>query len=143
MKIKAEILKRLSEAAKDKPFEIGGILGMNAQNIVTEVAFDIPKCAAHPCEYCPNVQYLNKIIAKWQMKHIAFCGIFHTHFADVNSLSAGDKKYIKEILLAMPAYIKKLYFPIYTIPGGKLWVYAADMDGGDFIIQSEKAETIE
>lgn len=122
--IKKDILNSLNEQISNRPPESGGILGSSG-NVITEIAFDKPNNNQHPCSYCPNVEYLNSIIHKWSEQKIEFAGIFHTHFADVTTLSSGDKRYIKKILLAMPDGTECLYFPVYALPSRALIMYHA------------------
>ncbi len=135
--IKKDILEKLDNQIGDEPPEIGGILGKDKRNIITEIAFDHPAVITHPCSYYPNVNYLNGIIKEWNDNGIEFAGMFHTHFSDVETLSVGDKVYIRKILSSMPAGIKELYFPIYTLPERKLVLYRAYLIEDKLIINKE------
>ena len=52
-------------------------------------------------------------------------GLYHIHFNDVKSLSAGDVRYINEIMYSMPAEIDKLYFPLVILPSKEMICYSA------------------
>lgn len=120
------------------PYEIGGLLGSRGEEVIDEIAVDaaaIPP--ARRCSYTPDVERLNRIIAQWSRNGIALRGVFHTHFAGVRSLSAGDKKYIQTIMEAMPACVEYLYFPIYVIPDRVLVCYKAVVVNGWVDIREE------
>lgn len=52
-------------------------------------------------------------------------GVFHTHFYGVNTLSEGDRAYIKQIMAAMPDGLECLYFPLIVFPDKEMIVYQA------------------
>lgn len=140
--IKKDIFKKLNNQIGNDPPESGGILGYDEHNIISEIAFDQPTVITHPCSYYPNVNYLNGIIKEWINNGIKLAGIFHTHFSDVETLSVGDKIYIRKILSSMPADIDKLYFPIYTLPSRKLILYSACLINDNLIINREHFKII-
>lgn len=140
--IKKDILKKLNNQIGNEPPESGGILGYDKHSIISEIAFDKPTVVTHPCSYYPNVNYLNGIIKEWNDNGIKFAGIFHTHFLDVETLSVGDKIYIRKILSSIPVDIDKLYFPIYTLPGRKLILYSAYLIEDNLIINREHFKII-
>ena len=111
MKIYKKLYGYILNNVSKKPPESGGILGKK-NGIVCNVYFDKGIITEKMCSYEPNVELLNNIIEKWQQENIDFCGIFHTHFYGVKTLSDGDKEYINRIITAMPENINKLYFPI-------------------------------
>ena len=94
------------------PPEMGGILG-GKKGIVSTFVIDTGlETIDNYGHYRPNVMMLNQIINNWAKQEISFYGIFHSHFPGGDQLSLGDKKYIFQIMQAMPLQINKLYFPI-------------------------------
>lgn len=143
MKIKRELLERLHNKIPDHPPEIGGIFGSKDMNTITDFVVDRGMdegCCV--CSYTPNTDYLNLCIEKWVDSEIHFMGIFHTHFADVNTLSSADKDYIEQILNVMPEEISRLYFPVYTLPNRKITAYVAERFDNKILIYNEKVELI-
>lgn len=140
--IKKDILEKLNNQIGDEPPEVGGILGKDKHNIITEIAFDHCTTITHPCSYYPNVNYLNGIIKKWNDNEIDFAGMFHTHFSNVETLSVGDKIYIEKILISMPVGINELYFPIYTLPNRKLILYRAYLIENKLITNKEHFDIV-
>ena len=93
MKIQIEILKCLNDSITGEPPEIGGILGSLDGDTITHFVMDeIGLMPKRMCSYSPNVNFLNNCIENWTQDNISFKGIFHTHFAGVNSLSKADEK---------------------------------------------------
>jgi len=91
--------------------ETGGILG-GKDNIITEFKFDKGTSQSSKQHYYPNIQKLNNCIENWQDRDIQFYGIIHSHLKEERTLSDGDLKYIRTIILSMPTHITFLYFPI-------------------------------
>lgn len=143
MKINREILVGLESKTKELKYETGGIIGSKGDGIITDIIFDFNENQSHPCSYSPNTAYLNASIEQWCKENIQFCGIFHTHFCNVKSLSCGDKKYIYEILKSMPDNVKSLYFPIYILPSRDLIPYLAYIDNNELCIKEETIEIID
>lgn len=123
------------------PPEMGGILGIRS-NVIREVEFDKGLDTGLICTYAPNVDYLNDVIEKWSEENIEFCGIFHTHFYGVRTLSDGDREYINSILLAMPENMDRLYFPIVLPEEKKLVSYLATRNGKEIQIVEEAVEVL-
>ena len=112
------------------PPECGGILGMH-DDIIMYVEFDIKQTnSTHMCSYYPDVNFFNNIIRKWASEGIAFKGMFHTHFANVKTLSDGDIEYIEKIMNAVKESADHLYFPVYILPDRDLIVYLASLKNG-------------
>lgn len=111
MKIQQEIFKQILENSPTPPPEVGGIIG-GKDNIIT--CYFADKGSKDNCydSYYPDVVLLNKQISVWKKNDIDFYGIYHTHFEGDNVLSYSDRKYIINIMQAMPDYISQLYFPI-------------------------------
>ncbi len=69
-------------------------------------------------------------------------GIFHTHFANVSTLSCADIVYIENIMRAMPETVQHLYFPLYLLPSRELVCYQACLKEGLLKITQEPCQTI-
>ena len=67
--------------------------------------------------------------------------MFHTHAYQWDSLSGADIYYIKNIMDAMSAKIKFLYFPI-VYPGKYIKVYKALKNSVPFIMSDEKIQFV-
>lgn len=139
--INKDILNKLRTQISNEPPESGGIFG-SQNDVITKIAFDKINNICHACSYYPNIKYLNSIIEEWGKQGIRFAGIFHTHFADVSTLSSGDKEYIKRILLAMPDNVDKLYFPVYALPSRNLTMYCACINNNELRICTEDFELV-
>ena len=143
MQIKKSVIEVMKETVTGLCYETGGIIGAHNETI-TEIVMDLPKKEiSRACSYEPDVNFLNGEIEKWSNKGITFKGIFHTHFANVKTLSSADKDYICNIMNAMPPYISKLYFPIFTLPDCKLTGYSANRFADKMIISGELIEIVE
>ena len=119
-----DVVNALNETICDLPPETGGVLGSDSDNVVTHYVHDVgvndlSKC----CSYTPNVGLLNKCISEWCGRGIRLMGVFHTHFAGVETLSQADIVYIESIMRAMPQEINQLFFPIYVLPDRNIIVY--------------------
>ena len=101
MRICREIFDEIVNVAIDAPPEIGGIIG-GENNVVKAHHMDMGISSVKACSYTPNVSLLNGIISEWSTEGIQFMGIYHTHFFEVRTLSEGDIRYIRNILLGMP-----------------------------------------
>lgn len=142
MKIYRDILEHLLLLMPQNPPEIGGILG-TSNNIIDKFQLDKGLSTTCGCYYTPNTKFLNTIIHSWEKERVKFSGIFHTHFFNVNTLSSGDKKYITEIMQAMPDEIYALYFPIITIPEMSITPYIATRYENCINIEQDKFVIIE
>lgn len=129
MIIKKNVHDYIVNNVPDFNFESGGMLGADYKKIITSVQLDagLHFQGMKICSYYPDTDMLNKCILEWSKKDITFSGIFHTHFSEVASFSAGDLKYIKEILLAMPEEIDTVYFPLLLMPERKLIPFKAQL----------------
>lgn len=126
MKIDENALNIINASIDGKPPETGGILGSLDGQIITDVIMDQKEeSIGHACSYSPNVHYLNACLEDWLSAGKFFMGIFHTHFVGVKTLSGADKKYIVDIMNAMPQEINTLYFPIFVLPDRELVCYKA------------------
>lgn len=130
----AKIIRGVAKAA----YETGGILGETA-GVVCHVELDagLGQSGLNKCYYSPDTQKLNKCISVWQKHYINFCGIFHSHLGNNESLSEGDLCYIRKIMLAMPEHIKKLYFPLIVLPKNKMKLFTAVRYGQEIKIAED------
>lgn len=114
------------------PPETGGILGGKA-GITSTYAIDLGLHSFDSYDhYYPDIKKLNQIINDWAEKGISFYGIFHSHFPGGKQLSLGDKKYIFQIMMAMPQEVSELFFPI--ILPDKMVGYRASRCGSEIHI---------
>lgn len=125
MKILRKAYNSLLNDTPPLPPETGGILGGN-DGIISEIFFDQNEDIHNaPAIYVPNIGLINKTIESWERTGISFYGMFHSHYSRDRELSPGDRKYILEIMRAMPRTISRLYFPI-ILPGEAVFGYHAD-----------------
>ena len=136
MRICRDIYNNILISVNEIPPESGGILG-ERDKIVQFVEYDEGVKNEKMCSYSPNVEKLNLVIQDWQRKGIMFCGIFHTHFFGVETLSEGDILYIKSIMKQMPLEIKKLFFPIVVLPQREMIVYVVNREQEQLIIKKD------
>jgi len=124
------------------PPETGGILGGKC-GIITHCRFDSGRNrSAAPAHYHPNISFLNQVIQQWQVHDISFLGLFHSHYSNDTELSLSDKRYIAEIMNAMPTAIHTLYFPI-VLPGKEIIGYRADKYRSRINIVYDKIEILQ
>lgn len=117
MIIKKPLLEQLAVLIPDEPPETGGILGCEENGIITHIVLDKGlEVSGQCCSYYPNVTFLNQCIETWMALGIRFWGLFHTHFAGVETLSKEDFLYIQKIMMAMPPSVTELLFPVYVLP---------------------------
>ncbi len=137
MRIQEKIYNNIINFADDCRCECGGILGGKKDNCIADVFFDKGKDMGYPCVYKPDVESLNRQIKKWQLEHIQFMGMFHTHVGNATGLSETDRDYIRVIMQAMPENITNLYFPILVLPQKELIAYRAIKAEGEIQIKME------
>lgn len=95
--IRRETIDKIFLSIKQYFYETGGIIGVDEEGIVAAFEFD-QYCSKNPHEYCPNVDFLNRIINKeWVSNNIEFIGFVHSHI-DNCEISYQDIKYSREIL---------------------------------------------
>ncbi|MGN0568324.1 MAG: Mov34/MPN/PAD-1 family protein [Acutalibacteraceae bacterium] len=136
MKISKQAYNQLVFDSELAPPEIGGVLG-GVNGCIRQVVFINGFSDKNLACYMPDVSKMNALIDKWSCNSIDFYGIFHTHPYCCTRLSNEDRRYIKEIMLAMPTDIKKLYFPI-VIPKTKIIAVKAVKRSGETKILYEK-----
>lgn len=141
MKIEQVIYEQILQNQRIIPPETGGILG-GCNNIICANQYDKGVQTERKCSYTPNVKMLNEVIRKWHQKNILLMGIYHTHFFDIETLSEGDKKYIKIILKSMPEMINQLYFPLIIMPKRTMLCYVAKIKSGKVVIKKDKLEIV-
>lgn len=127
----------------DSNVEFGGIIGRDENGVITEVFVDKGKRFKDMplCCYYPDVDRLNGIIEKWSEDGIEFCGIYHTHYAEIGSFSVFDMDYMRNILNAMPEDRKKLYFPLLLLPKAKLRSYVVSFSSnGEISVTADKID---
>lgn len=139
MKIQKNVFEEIIKAVPYVPPESGGIIGGTNQ-VVTHFVLDNGTFLSNGYDiYAPDTLFLNNTIQRWKQDGIDFYGVFHCHFSNSILLSNGDKRYITQIMNAMPQYINKLYFPI-IFPRENMIVYRADRVGKDICLASEDIE---
>ena len=138
MKIKETVFKEIMESPVPPP-EVGGIIG-GRDDIIT--CYFADKGSKENCydSYYPSTDLLNEQIAVWQSRGIEFYGIYHTHFAGDDGLSCSDRRYIVNIMQAMPPQVTWLYFPIVFRDG--MLVYRAVREKNIVKILPEEMEII-
>ena len=140
MEIYEEVLDLIAEVAeKASDHEIGGMLGADRSGSICQVVVD-HSSSNNRHTYVPNVDWLNNIIAQWENWN--FSGLFHTHLNNQKTLSCGDRKYIKEILMAMPSDVTYLYFPLHVLPENKFYAFKAERINDEIIITEESVHII-
>lgn len=141
MKIYNETLNEILNQMPLVPPEAGGIIGGKEER-VSLWKYD----SGYPqkgCAYCPNVNFLNEVIAAWLDKGYDFMGILHVHFGGSKGLSNSDKQYIEKIMKAMPDSIEKLYFPIVVQPEKQLISYVAYQNSlGGIVVDTDEVEVL-
>ncbi len=140
MEIHKKVFDLIAKAAeKAKDHEIGGILGADKGDFICQVVIDNTR-SNDWYTYTPNVELLNEIIARWDQ--CQFIGFFHSHLNNQNTLSVGDRSYIRQIIRAMPSEIIHLYFPLYVIPENKLYGFKAQRVNDEIIITEDPVNII-
>lgn len=140
MKLTKKIYEQIISCPQVPP-ETGGILGISGGEIVNHFSFDGGLPNNNGGTYIPDIVSLNRKIEKWAEKGIQFCGLVHTHASQWPNLSNDDRIYIANILHAMPAKIKSLYFPL-ILPSHNLKGYIAIKKNGVVNIIDDVIEVI-
>lgn len=140
MKIKKSIYEQILKFCPVVPPETGGIIGSHS-TVVDTVAFDDCIKIMQSAVYIPDIARLNRVLYKWQKNKISFCGMFHSHMKDQETLSSDDIEYIKSIFFSLPHTISKLYFPI-VIPNSHIIPYKAINQNHNIIITSDKIDLV-
>lgn len=140
MRIEETVYFRLLESCIKAPPEMGGILGGHSQ-IIDCFNLIEGKNDNNMAFYSPDVKRMNAVIDLWRQNGVDFYGIFHSHPSCCTALSEEDKKYIVEIMKAMPEQVRFLYFPI-LIPYKELYVYKAVKSYGKVKLVSENLQVV-
>lgn len=141
MKITQSIYEKILNKYPIPPPEQGGILGIR-NGVVCKYYHDITCTITESSVYELDVDSLNEKIEEWERKGIEFAGIIHSHMLGQDTLSSGDKAYIKTLFNNLPEWIKELYFPI-VIPKTKQVVsYIAKRYNENVIIQQDEIHII-
>lgn len=143
MKISQKVIDNINCQISDYYPETGGILGSRDGTTATDVIIEKPlKTHGDYCRYEPDVSFFNTCIAEWQNQGITFIGLFHTHFANVETLSDADRKYIITIMSTLPDEIDSLFFPIFVLPKRELKGFCARREHDSVTINEEKIEIV-
>ncbi len=124
MKITKSVYLKIINEIGNAPIESGGIIGRK-NGIICAFYKD---SYTSPLEYRPSVEILNKVIARWAKRNIAFAGIVHSHPNGLAVLSTGDELYAEKIMESAPLS-GVLYFPIVTLKNGKVCLTAFGYNG--------------
>lgn len=122
------------------PPETGGILGSREEGI-DRMVIDTNQTSGYNGIYILDISFLNHCIGKWADEGIRFMGMFHTHAPNWPDLSMEDRKYIQQIMKAMPDSIDRLYFPL-IFPSNNIKVFLAVRSGEQISITEEDVEFI-
>ncbi len=115
------------------PPESGGFLGSKS-GVICDFSLDNGQPTDNQGTYRPNYEFLLHTASLWECKNIKFCGIFHTHLSNQETLSSDDKKYIKAIMIENRNNFKTMYFPL-VIPREKIIMFMALNSPVGFIIK--------
>jgi len=99
IQIKNDVYNEICHTLRKYPYETGGIIGTDERGVITAFQFDnIQNMSLY--EYCPNTEFLNKVINdRWDKKNIKFIGFVHSHLHN-SECSPQDVEYARQILKA-------------------------------------------
>ena len=140
MRIKKAVYNKILDYCPVVPPEVGGILGAST-DVIDLVAFDVGSREMNSATYEPNVNILNKQLNAWHQEGVTFCGLFHTHPMNQNTLSRDDVKYIERIMFSLHPMVSSLYFPI-VIPHSHLISYKAINQNHSILIASDTIDLV-
>lgn len=141
MKLLQNVYLKMLNSYIIPPPEQGGIVGMK-NSIVCEYYHDNSENATDRAVYEPDTNALNKKIEEWDKNGIQFAGIIHSHLLERNTLSSGDKEYIKQIFNNLPEVVNELYFPIIIPESKQVISFVAKRKDKDVIIQQDDIHII-
>lgn len=97
IQIKNDVYNEICHTLRKYPYETGGIIGTDERGVITAFQFDkIQNMALY--EYCPNTEFLNKVInGRWNKRNINFIGFVHSHLHN-SECSRQDVEYARQIL---------------------------------------------
>lgn len=93
-------------------------------NAICEIWIDKTPQVTNALVYEPDIEGINHQIHQWQKNGVRFCGLFHSHIAEEETLSGDDIAYIRRIVQAIPQDYGHLLFPV-VIPNKKVLMYYA------------------
>ena len=143
MKIKKNIFNEIINRYSIVPPEEGGILGCDNEGIVCEYFHDEGTKHYLSAVYEPSIHKLNTQIQVWSNKDIRFAGIIHSHPLGQDTLSSGDKKYIRELYNNLIGWKEDLFFPIIIPDEKRICLFVARLNANDVIIQHDDLHIIE
>lgn len=141
MKLLQNVYLKMLNSYPIPPPEQGGIIGIK-NSIVCEYYHDNSKNATDRAVYEPDINALNQRIEKWDKYGIQFAGIVHSHLLGQNTLSFGDKEYIKTLFNALPEWINELYFPIVIPESRQVISFNAKRKDENVIVQQDEIHII-
>jgi len=130
MKIKSDVLEKIISLYPIVPPENGGVLG-GINGVICEYYHDGFNDITDAAMYVPNVKLLNNVIDEWNKIGVEFVGLIHSHISDNESLSGGDKEYIREVFKVMPDTINMLFFPVMLPKYKTIIPYIAKRESGN------------
>lgn len=137
MQIAKSVYEKILSKYPIPPPEQGGILGMR-NGVVCEYYHDTGCFRTGRAVYEPNVDILNQKIEEWDDIGIQFVGIVHSHMLEQETLSSGDRAYIKAVFDVVSESVDKLYFPI-VIPATKqMFSFIAERNKKDVFIRRDE-----
>ncbi len=137
MKILQNVYLKILNSYPLPPPEQGGIMGIK-NSIVCEYYHDNSQNATERAVYEPDINAFNQRIEEWDKYGIQFSGIIHSHLLEQNTLSSGDKEYIKQIFDNLPKGVDELYFPIIIPETKQVFSFVAKRKDKDVIIQQDE-----
>ena len=141
MNINKNVYEEVKNAYSIPPPEHGGILGVK-NGIIYKYYHDGSSNATDRATYEPDVNLLNQKIEEWSEFGIQFAGIVHSHLLGQNTLSSGDKEYIKTLFNALPGWINELYFPIIIPEAKQVISFVAKRKDENVIVQQDEIHII-
>ena len=142
MKLLQNIYLKILNSYPIPPPEQGGIMGVK-NSIICEYFHDNSKNTTDRAVYEPDINAINQRIEEWDKNGIQFVGIVHSHLLGQNTLSSGDKEYIKMLFNYLPECIKELYFPIIIPQAKQVISFVAKRSEKDVIIQQDEIHIIQ
>ena len=141
MKISQNVYLKIMSSYPLPPPEQGGIMGMK-NGVICEYFHDNSSDEIHKAVYELDVDVLNRKIQEWSEQNIQFAGIVHSHMLGQNTLSSGDREYIKVLFNNLPEWIDELYFPIVIPESKQVLAFVIQRKEKDVIIQQDEIHII-
>lgn len=140
IRILASVYQKLVSELPYPPPECGGILGCK-DNTICEIWIDSRPQVNDALVYEPDIKGINHQIYQWQKNGVRFCGLFHSHIAEEETLSGDDITYIRRIVRAIPRDYGQLLFPV-VIPNKKVILYYANGQDNDLYFSIGEIELV-